>query len=131
MNPITRDRWESRLHAWAEYMLTKEKGGKVKISSAYYLVGKGAPGEGDGVPIDVGEALDTDALYHKLPEHLRRAVWANYVWTGTMTHKAGLLGIPWQTLATRVRSAVQKLEDLHQQRKRQQSKNTTQPKKYA
>lgn len=115
-------RWEDRLNTWAEYMLSDRLGGRVKISSAYSLVGRGAPAEGDGIPIHVGEALDTDELYQKLAAHLRLAVWAWYCERGTVGQKAHDLSISADALAYRVKAAKHKLEELHGARYRGKQK---------
>lgn len=94
-------------------MLSDRLGGRVKISGAYSLVGRGAPAEGDGIPIHVGEALDTDELYQKLAPHLKLAVWSWYCERGTVGQKAHDLSISADALAYRVKAAKHKLEDLH------------------
>lgn len=123
-SPLHR-RWDARLTTWAEYVLSAEKGGRVKISSAYKLGRGGGGGEPeDGIPIHVGEAIDTHALYVKLPEHLRRAVWAWYCDQGTIGEKAAALAIHRDTLTDRVRLSRIKLEDMHQQRRGSKSPRT-------
>lgn len=119
MNSSLQERWNARLEAWAEYMMSAEKGGKVKISSAYKLGGRGGGyNDGDGVPIHVGEALDTHAVYLRLPDHLRRAVWVWYCDQGTPGEKAAVLAIHRDTLAGRLIVARERLEDLHRDRQR-------------
>lgn len=110
-------RWDDRLQTWAEYYALKaDGGGRVKISSAYSQIPRGRPAEGDGVPIYVGEAIDTDALVQQLAEHLRRAVTAWYCEKGTIGQKAARLSCHSDTLGDRVRAAKHRLEDLHRMR---------------
>lgn len=122
MNKAADDKWEDRLQAWAEYMLSGESGSKVKISGAYSMRSRGGLQEGDGIPIHVGEALDTHELYRKLAEHLRAAVWAWYVETGSAGDKAQRLAIHRDTLTDRVTAAKVRLEDLHRARNSHKSK---------
>lgn len=117
------DRWEERLQTWAEYLDQKEKGGKVKISSAYSLVGRGGRAEDDGIPIHVGDALDTNSLVIQLPEYLRTAIRVWYCQTGTVGQKAARMGIHRDTLADRVVGAKHKLEDLHLRRRSSKAKS--------
>jgi hypothetical protein len=119
---VLEKRWDDRLNAWAEYMHFAEDGSRVHISPVYNKIGRGRPGEGDGVPIYVGEALDTDALYQKLPEHLKRAVWVWYVETGTIGQKAERMSVHSDTLTDRVRAAKHRLEDLRRSRMHHKSK---------
>lgn len=112
------------MEVWSIYVQTKEKGGRVKISSAYSLVARGAPADGDGIPISVGEAIDTHSLYQRLPDHLRRAVWVWYCEAGTIGEKAAALSIGRNTLPARVRAAKYKLEDLHIARRNSKSKSS-------
>lgn len=123
MSAALEARWESRLDAWAEYMHSKEKGGKVKISSAYRLGARGAPGDGDGIPIHVGEAIDTDGLFRKLASHLRQAVWVWYCEQGSPGDKAQALSVHVNTLRARVRAAKYGLEDLHIARRSSKTKS--------
>lgn len=122
MSKASDDRWEARLQVWAEYMLARESGSRVRISSAYSLVGRGAPAEGDGIPIHVGEALDTHELVRKLADHLRQAVWVWYVETGSVGEKAARLAIHRDTLTNRVTLAKGRLDDLDRARKFYKSK---------
>lgn len=122
MNKEADDRWENRLQTWALYMATNESGASVKISSAYSLVGRGASAEGDGIPIHVGEALDTHALVLKLPDYLRQAVEVWYCETGTAGEKAAGLSIHRDTLADRVSGAKRRLDDMHRARQFGKSK---------
>ena len=117
------ERWELRLQTWAEYLDQREWGGKVKISSAYSLVGKGGYGDDDGVPLHVGDALNTNALVVQLPDHLRTAVRVWYLKPGTVGKKAADLGIHRDTLTNRVVGAKHKLEDLLLRRRQVKAKS--------
>jgi DNA-directed RNA polymerase specialized sigma24 family protein len=116
MTKMADARWDERLNAWAEYIRSAERGGKIKISAAYSMVGRGSPAEGDGIPIHVGEALDTNDLVKKLPEYLRRAVWMWYCEQGTQGDKAAALSIARTTLIDRVNGAKRKLQAMHSAR---------------
>ena len=123
MGATADERWEERLQAWAEYLDQRENGGKCKISSAYSRVGKGAPAEGDGIPLHVGEALDTNSLVIRLPDYLRTAVRVWYCAKGTVGQKAAGLSVHRDTLADRVRAAKRRLEDMHVTRLHRKSKS--------
>lgn len=103
-------------------MLSTEAGARVRISSAYSLVGRGGLAEGDGIPIHVGEALDTHDLYRRLPPHLQQAVWVWYVEAGSVGEKAARLSIHRDTLADRIAGAKRRLEDLRRAREFAKSK---------
>lgn len=117
------ERWEGRLQNWATYMLSSgSPGTSVRISSAYSLVGRGRPAEGDGVPVYVGEALDTHDLYLRLADYLRQAVWVWYVETGSLGEKAHRLSVHRDTLSGRVEAAKRRLDDLDRARYCKKSK---------
>lgn len=110
------ERWETRLRNWAGFMIGDGSGLGAKISSAYDLKGRGPPGEGDGVPGLLGDALDTNSLILKLDVKLQRVLIARYVSTMEDAEAAHKLSIHRVTFVNLVGYAKEELERLHNAR---------------
>jgi hypothetical protein len=117
-------RWHAALQNWAVWIVSG--GGHSRSSSC----GVSTIYKGDdrfradyvGPVVLIGAAHDVDVLVVQLPEVHRRALVAEFVWTGSATARALALGIHVDTLRNRVRQACYRLDDLHEARKAAQKR---------
>lgn len=115
LSAATDARWDERLHNWAGFMRDR-RGLGVKISSAYSLVPNGPPGEGDGIPGLLGDAMDTNRLVLRLEPKMRCVLWYRYATTLNDQQSANEMQCHRVTFVNFVRFAKEELERLHRQR---------------
>lgn len=118
LTPQQSDWWDARLDNWGIWYNSPDAGGRVKISSAYRLAGRGRMAESDGIPPEVGAALDTHRLWVQLTERRRRAIHYRYATTigdGVAAHE---MGVHRTTFLYFVTSAKEDLHDLHVEARR-------------
>jgi hypothetical protein len=100
--------WDQRLDNWALW----KTGGGTGFGIAFDDEGGYGSEMTKPPPPIIGAAFDTDRLVARLPNELRGAVNARYVWTGSLEMRAADMGVHRNTLANRVMEAKVQLEEM-------------------
>jgi hypothetical protein len=109
------ERWHARLENWALFLTSGTAHASAGVSSIY---------KGGRITFEtlrpaplIGDASDVDPLVHRLEDAHRRALVAEFVWTGAAIDRAAALGCHVDTLRNRVQAACFRLDDLEQTRR--------------